>query len=62
MVAHRQLLMCVQDPIAIQDTNLRESIMFKDGTISAICDNLNLKSRESKFAQRVKKKMSIPLF
>lgn len=27
--------------------------MFKDGTIADICNNLNLKSRESKFAQRV---------
>ncbi|GAA5797114.1 hypothetical protein HPULCUR_002493 [Helicostylum pulchrum] len=52
IVAHRQLLMCVEDPVTVQDTKLRESIMFKDGTISDICDNLNLKSRESKFAQR----------
>lgn len=53
IVAHRQLLTCVEDPVAVQDTKLRESVMFKDGTISDICDNLNLKSRESKFAQRV---------
>lgn len=45
--------MCVEDPTTVTDTQDRGSIMFKDGTISDICDNLNLKSRESKFAQRV---------
>ncbi|KAG2213959.1 hypothetical protein INT47_001229 [Mucor saturninus] len=50
VVAHRQLLMCVQDPIAVNST--RGSVMFKDGTIADICNHLNLKSRESKFAQR----------
>jgi predicted neuraminidase len=45
--------MCVQDPTTTKDAKAVGSVMFKDGTISDICDNLNLKSRESKFAQRV---------
>lgn len=53
VVAHRQLLMCVDDPMALRDNNNRASVMFNDKTIAEICDNLNLKSRESKFAQRV---------
>ncbi|KAL7333681.1 hypothetical protein PS15p_202549 [Mucor circinelloides] len=52
VIAHRQLLMCVQDPTTVADAKVRGSVMFKDATISDICDNLNLKSRESKFAQR----------
>jgi DIS3-like exonuclease 1 len=48
--------MCVNDPTATRDAKERSTIMLKDGTISDICDNLNLKSRESKFAQRVKLK------
>lgn len=45
--------MCVEDYTTVTDTKVHGSVMFKDGTISDICDNLNLKSRESKFAQRV---------
>lgn len=45
--------MCVQDPTTTKDANERGSIMFKDSAIWDICENLNLKSRESKFAQRV---------
>ncbi|RCH78425.1 DIS3 mitotic control, partial [Rhizopus stolonifer] len=52
IIAHRQLLMCVQDPTTVKDAQERGSVMFKDRTISDICDNLNHKSRESKFAQR----------
>ncbi|GAN11405.1 hypothetical protein MAM1_0583c10967 [Mucor ambiguus] len=52
VIAHRQLLMCVEDSTTVMDTKVRGSVMFKDATIADICDNLNLKSRESKFAQR----------
>ncbi|KAI7902436.1 DIS3-like exonuclease 1-like protein [Cokeromyces recurvatus] len=52
IIAHRQLLTCVQDPTAIKDNHDRGSVMFKDASIASICENLNLKSRESKFAQR----------
>ncbi|OAD03553.1 hypothetical protein MUCCIDRAFT_163112 [Mucor lusitanicus CBS 277.49] len=52
VIAHRQLLMCVEDPTTVTDAKVRGSVMFKDATIADICDNLNLKSRESKFAQR----------
>lgn len=45
--------MCVEDPVAVKDNVSKSSVMFKDKTIAEICDNLNLKSRESKFAQRV---------
>ncbi|KAG0768707.1 hypothetical protein G6F62_004029 [Rhizopus arrhizus] len=47
IVAHRQLLACVQDSVDISS-----SLMYKDSAITDICDNLNRKSRESKFAQR----------
>lgn len=53
IIAHRQLLTCCGDSVAATDVQERGSAMFKDRTISEICDNLNLKSRESKFAQRV---------
>lgn len=46
--------MCVEDPATVTDAKARGSVMFKDATIADICDNLNLKSRESKFAQRVR--------
>lgn len=52
IVAHRQLLACVQDSVDISS-----SLMYKDSAITDICDNLNRKSRESKFAQRVKIEM-----
>ncbi|KAI9485834.1 MAG: DIS3-like exonuclease 1-like protein [Benjaminiella poitrasii] len=52
VIAHRQLLSCVQDPTATMDNHERGSLMFKDASVSSICENLNLKSRESKFAQR----------
>ncbi|KAI8975242.1 hypothetical protein BDF20DRAFT_877587 [Mycotypha africana] len=52
IIAHRQLLMCVEDPTAIKDREERSTIMLKDAAITEICENLNLKSRESKFAQR----------
>ncbi|KAI8382404.1 hypothetical protein BD560DRAFT_386501 [Blakeslea trispora] len=52
IVAHRQLLMCVQDTTAMRDVQVRGSMMSKARTIADICENLNLKSRESKFAQR----------
>lgn len=45
--------MCVEDPVAVRDNKSRGSVMFKDSVITDICNNLNLKSRESKFAQRV---------
>ncbi|KAI9280073.1 hypothetical protein BY458DRAFT_501294 [Sporodiniella umbellata] len=51
IVAHRQLLLCVQDPTARAEKNER-SVLDKDGAITEICENLNRKSRESKFAQR----------
>ncbi|CAO3694537.1 unnamed protein product [Rhizopus stolonifer] len=51
IVAHRQLLSCVQDSTAVKE-NIQGSLMYKDGSITDICDNLNRKSRESKFAQR----------
>lgn len=52
IVAHRQLLACVQDSVDVSG-----SLMYKDSAITDICDNLNRKSRESKFAQRVKIEM-----
>ncbi|OBZ91583.1 DIS3-like exonuclease 1 [Choanephora cucurbitarum] len=52
VVAHRQLLMCVGDPTAMKDVEERGSMMSKARTIADICENLNIKSRESKFAQR----------
>ncbi|CAO3676226.1 unnamed protein product [Rhizopus microsporus] len=51
IVAHRQLLMCVGDPTALKNSVVH-SLMFKDSAITDICENLNRKSRESKFAQR----------
>lgn len=53
VVAHRQLLMCVNDEVALADCGTKISSMTQDNKVSEICDNLNLKSRESKFAQRV---------
>ncbi|CDH51568.1 dis3-like exonuclease 1 [Lichtheimia corymbifera JMRC:FSU:9682] len=52
VVAHRQLLMCVNDEVALADCGTKISSMTQDNKVSEICDNLNLKSRESKFAQR----------
>ncbi|KAI9323091.1 DIS3-like exonuclease 1-like protein [Dichotomocladium elegans] len=52
VVAHRQLLLCVQDPVALEDTEGRPSGMTQDAKVAEICERLNLKSRESKFAQR----------
>ncbi|KAI9024932.1 hypothetical protein CLU79DRAFT_745488 [Phycomyces nitens] len=52
VVAHRQLLMCVKDSVAVMDTNVRGTVMTQDSKIAEICTNLNLKSRESKLAQR----------
>ena len=53
VVAHRQLLMCVEDQIAISDRQKKGTSMTQDSKVNDICDHLNLKSRESKFAQRV---------
>ncbi|CAO3597052.1 unnamed protein product [Absidia cylindrospora] len=55
VVAHRQLLMCVMDPTAMaqqKELNGLSSSALQDGKVTEICDNLNLKSRESKLAQR----------
>ncbi|KAI9306837.1 hypothetical protein BJ944DRAFT_262892 [Cunninghamella echinulata] len=54
VVAHRQLLMCIKDATAIESSKLEgtTSAMYDDAKVAEICDNLNLKSRESKFAQR----------
>ncbi|OAD80484.1 hypothetical protein PHYBLDRAFT_138042 [Phycomyces blakesleeanus NRRL 1555(-)] len=52
VVAHRQLLMCVGDSVAVNDANVRGTVMTQDSKIAEICMNLNLKSRESKLAQR----------
>ncbi|CAO3635100.1 unnamed protein product [Cunninghamella echinulata] len=54
VVAHRQLLMCIKDATAIESSKLEgtTSSMYDDNKVAEICDNLNLKSRESKFAQR----------
>ncbi|KAI9270522.1 hypothetical protein BDA99DRAFT_502004 [Phascolomyces articulosus] len=52
VVAHRQLLMCVQDDVAISDRQNKGTSMTEDSKVNDICDHLNLKSRESKFAQR----------
>ncbi|KAF7730383.1 DIS3 mitotic control [Apophysomyces ossiformis] len=51
VVAHRQLLLCVQDEVMLAD-NARGSVMTSDAKITEICENLNRKSRESKFAQK----------
>ncbi|KAG0164652.1 DIS3 mitotic control [Apophysomyces sp. BC1015] len=51
VIAHRQLLLCVQDDVVLAD-NARGSVMTLDSKIADICENLNLKSRESKFAQK----------
>ncbi|KAI7869074.1 hypothetical protein BDF14DRAFT_1880529 [Spinellus fusiger] len=51
VVAHRQLLMCVQDAVTIADSQ-RGTVMVNSSKIANICSNLNLKSRESKLAQR----------
>ncbi|KAI8334960.1 hypothetical protein BC941DRAFT_430785 [Chlamydoabsidia padenii] len=54
VVAHRQLLTCMMDKTALeqkQELNGPSSI-FEDSKVAEICDNLNLKSRESKLAQR----------
>lgn len=45
--------MCVNDEVALADCGTKISSMTQDNKVSEICDNLNLKSRESKFAQRV---------
>ncbi|KAI8147933.1 hypothetical protein BJV82DRAFT_311773 [Fennellomyces sp. T-0311] len=52
VVAHRQLLMCVEDSVALADCQSKSTGMIQDGKVNEICDHLNLKSRESKFAQR----------
>ncbi|KAI9482525.1 hypothetical protein BDB00DRAFT_857485 [Zychaea mexicana] len=52
VIAHRQLLMCVEDQVAIADRQNKGTSMTQDGKVNDICDHLNLKSRESKFAQR----------
>ncbi|KAG2219093.1 hypothetical protein INT45_005824 [Circinella minor] len=52
IVAHRQLLMCVEDEVAILDRQKKGTSMTQDSKVNDICDHLNLKSRESKFAQR----------
>lgn len=49
--------MCVADPTALKDSVI-QSLMFKDSAITDICENLNRKSRESKFAQRVRQEIS----
>ncbi|KAI8373200.1 uncharacterized protein BYT42DRAFT_61558 [Radiomyces spectabilis] len=56
VLAHRQLLHCCKDYYATSD-QVQGSTSFADKQVSDICDNLNLKSRESKFAQRVRKYM-----
>ena len=45
--------MCVEDQIAISDRQKKGTSMTQDSKVNDICDHLNLKSRESKFAQRV---------
>ncbi|KAI8980354.1 hypothetical protein BDB01DRAFT_797508 [Pilobolus umbonatus] len=52
IIAHRQLLLCVEDPVAKRDQVKNKAILYRDNTVSDICDHLNMKSRESKFAQR----------
>ncbi|CAO3630679.1 unnamed protein product [Cunninghamella blakesleeana] len=54
VVVHRQLLMCIKDVTAMESSKLEgtTSSMYEDTKVTEICDNLNLKSRESKFAQR----------
>ncbi|SAL95988.1 hypothetical protein [Absidia glauca] len=54
VVAHRQLLTCVMDKSALEQNDALNgpSATFEDGKVAEICDNLNLKSRESKLAQR----------
>ena len=45
--------MCVEDEVAILDRQKKGTSMTQDSKVNDICDHLNLKSRESKFAQRV---------
>ncbi|KAI8061570.1 DIS3-like exonuclease 1-like protein [Gongronella butleri] len=52
VIVHRQLLMAINDPTAVAADAGAASSMYQNLKIADICDNLNLKSRESKFAQR----------
>ncbi|ORX46300.1 RNB-domain-containing protein [Hesseltinella vesiculosa] len=52
VVVHRQLLMVIGDVSAKEADAGATSAMYHDTKLTEICDNLNIRSRESKLAQR----------